>query len=150
MKMAWKPVMRTGLCLLVGLTVLVYGAGPSRASEQRLVVAGAPQIHETTLPHLSSVSSKLMTRPIYEYLVDVDPATWDYTKPMLAERWQVSPDAKTWTFFLRRGIPFHGGWGDVTPEDVKYYLELLPGKDALASTTAFWRMPFFFVISPNL
>lgn len=139
MKINWKPLMRTGLCLLVGLTALLDGAGPSPASAQTLVVASVPPIHEVTLPHLGAQSSKLLTRPMVEHLVQVDPVTWDYTKPMLAERWEASPDAKTWTFFLRRGIPFHGGWGDVTAEDVKFSLELLAGKGALASTTAYWR-----------
>ncbi|MBI4608271.1 MAG: ABC transporter substrate-binding protein [Candidatus Rokubacteria bacterium] len=129
----------TGLCLLVGLTMLVDWTAAVRASAQTLVVAGAPPIHEVTLPHLGAQSSKLLTRPMAEHLVQVDAVAWDYTKPMLAERWQMSADAKTWTFFLRKGVPFHGGLGDVTAEDVKFSLELLYGKDSLASTTAFWR-----------
>lgn len=139
MKMTWKPMLRTGLCLLVGLTALLDGAGASLASAQTLVVAGVPPIHEATLPHLGAQSSKLLTRPMAEHLVQVEATTWDYAKPMLAERWEVSPDAKTWTFFLRKGVPFHGGLGDVTAEDVKFSLELIYGKDSLASTTAFWR-----------
>jgi peptide/nickel transport system substrate-binding protein len=109
------------------------------ATAQRLVVAGSPPTHETTLPHLGSISQKLPTRVVFEYLTDVDPATWDYERPMLAERWQMSPDAKTWTFFLRKGVQFHDGFGEMTAEDVKFSLELLMGKDAIASTTPMWR-----------
>ncbi|MFJ9991772.1 ABC transporter substrate-binding protein [Pseudomonas putida] len=29
--------------------------------------------------------------------------------PELAERWESSPDAKVWTFFLRQGVTFHDG-----------------------------------------
>jgi peptide/nickel transport system substrate-binding protein len=124
----------------LGLGVLVLTASaPGPAGAQQLVVAGAPPIHEVTMPHLGAQSSKLLTRPVYEHLVQVDPVTWDYSRPMLAERWQVSPDAKTWTFSLRRGVPFHAGMGDFTAEDVKFSLELLAGKDSLASTTAYWR-----------
>ena len=32
--------------------------------------------------------------------------------------WTVSDDNLTWTFKLRRGAQFHGGWGEVTAEDV--------------------------------
>ncbi len=35
----------------------------------------------------------------------------------VAESWEASPDAKVWTFKLRKGVEFHGG-GTVTPEDV--------------------------------
>ncbi|MGH7391961.1 MAG: ABC transporter substrate-binding protein [Candidatus Rokuibacteriota bacterium] len=138
MRKALARVTRLGLGLLI-LTVLVDGPSPGAAWAQQLVVAGAPPIHEVTLPNLGAQSSKLLTRPMYEHLVQVDPVTWDYTRPMLAERWQVSPDSKTWTFFLRRGVPFHGGLGDLTADDVKFSLELLAAKDSLASTTAYWR-----------
>ena len=35
----------------------------------------------------------------------------------LAESWEVTPDAKTWTFMLRRGVEFHNG-KSMTAEDV--------------------------------
>jgi peptide/nickel transport system substrate-binding protein len=139
MNMMGTSVMRPGRCLLVGLMLLGGATGPSPASGQTLVVAGAPPIQETTLPHLGTISTRMITRPVFEHLVDVDPVTWDYARPMLAERWQMSPDARTWTFFLRRGVPFHEGWGEVTAEDVKFSLELLTRKDAIASTTSHWR-----------
>ena len=42
----------------------------------------------------------------------------------LAETWSVSEDWSTYTFNLRRGVQFHGGWGEVTSADVKFSLEL--------------------------
>lgn len=38
-------------------------------------------------------------------------------QPSLAESWEASSDAKTWTFKLRDGLEFHNG-RSVTPEDV--------------------------------
>jgi peptide/nickel transport system substrate-binding protein len=111
------------------------GAGPA----PRLVVAGAPLTHEATFPHQGSLSQKVPTRVVFEHLTDVDPVTWDFDRPMLAERWQMSPDARTWTFQLRRGVAFHDGFGEMTAEDVKFSFELLMGKDAIASTTPIWR-----------
>jgi len=41
--------------------------------------------------------------------------------PVLAERYTSSPDAKTWTFFLRKDVVFHDG-GHLTADDVVFSL----------------------------
>ena len=43
-------------------------------------------------------------------------------EPALAEKWDISPDGKTYTFHLRKGVTFHNG-KPVTAEDVKYSWE---------------------------
>ncbi len=60
-------------------------------------------------PHIASDSSNRLglIRTIYEALVMLDDAG-DY-QPSLAERWEVTDDARTWTFFLREGVTFHNG-----------------------------------------
>jgi peptide/nickel transport system substrate-binding protein len=40
----------------------------------------------------------------------------------LAERWEMSPDARSWTFHLRPGVRWHKGYGEVTSEDVAFTL----------------------------
>jgi peptide/nickel transport system substrate-binding protein len=52
-----------------------------------------------------------------------DPPLGNAISPELAEKWEVSPDAKTWTFHLRKGVKFHKGYGDLTAEDVKFNWE---------------------------
>ncbi len=42
--------------------------------------------------------------------------------PDLAEKWTISPDGKTYTFSLRKGVKFHDGH-PFTAEDVKYSLD---------------------------
>ena len=39
--------------------------------------------------------------------------------PMLATKWDISPDGMTYTFTIRKGVKFQGGQ-DLTPEDVAY------------------------------
>jgi peptide/nickel transport system substrate-binding protein len=41
-------------------------------------------------------------------------------RPALAESWTSSPDARTWTYKLRRGVQFHKGQGEMTSDDVVY------------------------------
>ena len=47
----------------------------------------------------------------------------------LAETWEVSPDAKTFTFHLRKGILWHDGQ-PFTSDDVKYSIELAKNPDS--------------------
>jgi ABC-type transport system substrate-binding protein len=42
--------------------------------------------------------------------------------PRLAERWQVSPDGKVYTFYLRQGVKFHDGQ-EMTAEDAKFSMD---------------------------
>lgn len=42
--------------------------------------------------------------------------------PDIAERWEVSPDGKTYTFYLRKGVQFHSG-KEVKAADFKYSIE---------------------------
>jgi len=43
-------------------------------------------------------------------------------KPLAAERWTISPDGRTWTFFLRRGLQWSDG-APLTAEDFEYTLK---------------------------
>lgn len=41
-------------------------------------------------------------------------------EPSLAEKWESSGDAKTWTYQLRRDVSFHKGYGELTSKDVLF------------------------------
>ena len=53
--------------------------------------------------------------------------------PDLAERWEVSPDRLTYTFYLRRDARFHDG-KPVTADDVKFSLERALDPETLSPT----------------
>jgi peptide/nickel transport system substrate-binding protein len=63
-------------------------------------------------------------RQVFDNLVKPEDGTFavrpeDY-RPSLAESWESSPDARTWTYRLRRGVQFHKGYGEMTSEDVVF------------------------------
>jgi ABC-type transport system substrate-binding protein len=76
--------------------------------------------------------------PFLETLLDVDPKTGEYT-PRLAEKWEVSPDLKEWTFYLRKGVQFHYGFGEFTAKDVVHSHALLVRPDSTSASAPLWR-----------
>jgi ABC-type transport system substrate-binding protein len=73
-----------------------------------------------------------------ELLIGVNPETAQL-QPWLAESWEPSADFTSWTFRLRKGVPFHFDYGEFTAEDVAWMAETLGRDDCLASTTSFWQ-----------
>src|SRR5919108_2828319 len=69
--------------------------------------------------HQSGTAANMSSQgPMYDNLIRRDPRDGQTIIPDLAQRWEISPDGKTYTFFLRRGVKFHDG-ADFTAEDVK-------------------------------
>jgi peptide/nickel transport system substrate-binding protein len=59
---------------------------------------------------------------IHEGLVEQHLETWE-TSPLLAEAWDVSDDATTWTFSLREGVTWQDGQ-PFTAEDVRFTFQV--------------------------
>jgi peptide/nickel transport system substrate-binding protein len=100
--------------------------------EGTLTVAVATFGNERWLPHLYVGAEDIVLKPLLENLLNRDFKTGELT-PMLAERWEVTDGGRTWKFYLRKGVPFHDGHGEVTAEDVKYTFTTL-AKEGSANT----------------
>lgn len=100
---------------------------PLRAlAEESTLQVGVSSGDVATLdPHRASATSDMtLIGWIYNGLVRFKPGSADPRdlEPDLAERWDVSADGKIWTFYLRKGVQFQGGWGELTADDVVYSL----------------------------
>src|SRR5881397_2414692 len=73
-------------------------------------------------------NSNVYLYPIFDGLVEYVPGTLD-VRPAVAESWSVSPDGRTYTFRLRRGVRFHNG-REVTADDVVYSIRRALSKKA--------------------
>jgi peptide/nickel transport system substrate-binding protein len=89
-------------------------ATPSPTSADRVERGGtfrlALSADGTTLDpwNANDQSTSLVTRQIFETLVDYEPGGFKVV-PKLAESWSLSSDGRSWTFTLRRGVKFHDG-----------------------------------------
>jgi peptide/nickel transport system substrate-binding protein len=69
------------------------------------------------------VTNRPVINPMADYLVYVKSDTHEMI-PGLATRWEISDDKKSIHFWLREGVQFHDGWGELTSEDVMYSFEI--------------------------
>ena len=109
----------------------------SEPKVQRLIFVSAG-FNESNRFWTISRPQHLQFDPFLETLLDLDPKTGDYI-PRLAEKWESSPDKKEWTFYLRKGVPFHFGYGEFTAKDVVHSHSLMLREEAIATLVGFWR-----------
>jgi peptide/nickel transport system substrate-binding protein len=105
-----------------GMTPAAGQAAPAAAGGQSLVVALTSWATETSVPWQSTQGEKPVWEVMFDELVWRDPKTYQFA-PGLATAWEHSDDYRAWTFKLRQGVMFHGKWGEMTSEDIKYGLE---------------------------
>lgn len=82
--------------------------------------------------HMAVLSSDIpIAGQIYEGLVTAPGGnlSTDEYQPGLATSWESSGDKKVWTFQLREGARWHGDYGELSSDDVKFSLERVAGKD---------------------
>jgi ABC-type transport system substrate-binding protein len=127
--------------LTVGITLaalmVLAAVLPSEAQVRRLVFASAGT-NESNRFWIIARPQHLQYDPFLETLLDVDPETSAYI-PRLAEKWESTPDMKEWTFYLRKGVQFHFGYGEFTARDVVHSHSLMLRPEAIATLTPFWR-----------
>jgi ABC-type transport system substrate-binding protein len=127
----------------VMLVTFLLSAVPSsglagEAKVQRLIFASAGFTEGNRFWTISR-PEHLQFDPFLETLLDVDPKTGDFV-PRLAEKWQASPDLKEWTFWLRKGVQFHNGFGEFTAKDVVHSHSLMLRQDTTAVLAGIWRL----------
>src|SRR5215475_7968921 len=111
-------VVLTCIALAWPLAAVCSAAMPASKPEGTLTVAVATFGNERWLPQLYVGAEDVVLKPMYENLLSRDPKTGALI-PMLAEQWEMLDGGRGWRFHLRRGVPFHGGQGEMTAEDVK-------------------------------
>lgn len=108
-----QPTSRTGR-LLAGVFLCAslllagcHGSTDESVKARGLVYCseGSPESFNPQLAS-SGTSFDAVARTLYNRLVEFSPGSTGI-EPGLAERWEISPDGKVWTFHLRHGVKFH-------------------------------------------
>ncbi|MDO8670723.1 MAG: ABC transporter substrate-binding protein, partial [Dehalococcoidia bacterium] len=68
--------------------------------------------------------------------------------PRAAERWEISPDGMTHSFYLRKGIKFHNG-DDLTAADVRFSVERMMKPESIISEASIWRAAVAIVVAKD-
>ena len=136
MRLRLTVVLITAVALVLGLVSTTTPAA-AQAKVEKLVFASAG-FEDTNRFWMVARPDHLQFDPFLETLLEVDPKTGTYT-PRLAEKWEASPDFRRWTFWLRKGVQFHFGYGPFTAKDVAHSYALTQRPEAKMTLGPFWR-----------
>ncbi|MDR1133602.1 MAG: ABC transporter substrate-binding protein, partial [Synergistaceae bacterium] len=100
---------------------MAFAANPAAAAPKIAIVADYTEPYIDLDPSAEYSNGIRVLQNIYETLTRYDAST-QKLEPLLAESWSVSPDGKTWTFEIRRGVKFHDG-ADLDAAAVKGSIE---------------------------
>ncbi len=133
----FRPIARVATLAVV---LAVAATLPLRAQDQKgtLVFAVESLGAQTLDPILEGRPGNAVYQAVmYDSLVGFNLAKGG-VGPGVAERWELSADGLTWTFFIRPRQTFHNG-DKLTAHDVKFSLERQMGPNSLATAAASMR-----------
>lgn len=127
-----------GILAIAFLTQVSVASAQSGQKSFRIVF---PSLwNDTVDPILASGAGTLGLAAIFDDLVGAKADGSDFSKTTgIAEDWSMSPDAKTWTLKIRRGIQFHRGFGELTAEDVKFSLQRIASERSTVQMKAYFK-----------
>ncbi len=110
-------------------------AAPSSASANTLVVQLISTGVSLIPAYTTTGEDTEMMNQIYQSLLQVTPGTTNKIEPDLATSYTISPDGKTYTFQLRKGVQWQDGYGAFTCADVKFTWDFNKNK----ANNSFWQ-----------
>jgi peptide/nickel transport system substrate-binding protein len=113
------------------LLALSLGAAPALAQTKKDQVVLAMTLEPPGLDPTAGAASAIAEVVLYNIFETLTKVNGDGSvTPLLAESWSISPDAKTYTFKLKRGLKFQNG-EPFNAASVKYSFERAVAKDSV-------------------
>ncbi|MDD5015395.1 MAG: ABC transporter substrate-binding protein [Atribacterota bacterium] len=96
--------------LLLSVTLMLVLSCLASFAEEKVIRFARPEDIEFLDPYgPTKALSTMVWYMIYDRLIILDPDAEGGFAPELATEWEISPDAKEYTFKLREGVKFHNG-----------------------------------------
>ena len=110
------------ILILLGVILLLVAVSTASAKDE-LKIATWDDVNTFDPGWMTSTERELSIMTcLYNGLVKYKEGSWEVV-PDLATSWKISSDSKEITFYLRKGVKFHKGFGEMTSEDVKFSFE---------------------------
>jgi peptide/nickel transport system substrate-binding protein len=126
------------LLLSAVVVVLTYAPAGAKPKPKGTLAVRVGLRDESFLPWVGSSGQTDFWELVYENLFYGNVRTGELI-PGLAERYEYSKDYRSITLWLRKGVPWHDGWGEVTAEDVKYTCERIKEKGSRHTRASIFR-----------
>ena len=116
---------------LTALLACTLAATPAQAQPRKDSAVLAMTLEPTGLDPTAGAASAIAEIVLYNVFETLTKINSDSrTTPLLAESWTTSPDLRTWTFKLRRGVKFHNGEA-FDASTVRFSFERAVAKDSV-------------------
>ncbi|MCI0369820.1 MAG: ABC transporter substrate-binding protein [candidate division NC10 bacterium] len=120
----WVPI-ALAVGLVVGAGLPAGGQTPRQGGTYQFSL-GPSDPPSLDPAHVTDTTSHSVVSELFDGLVEFDPQM--RIQPAIAERWEISPDGRTYRFRLRKGVRFQNG-REVNAEDFRYsFLRVLDPK----------------------
>jgi len=140
-----KMFVTVSFFLVVVLFIAILPGSCSSSGEEQIELRVGWMMHIPSMDPVNVTNNWeiVSANNIYDSLIYPSPNPEILGEPWIAKSWEVSNDAKTYTFYLKEGIKFHDG-SEVRAEDVAFSIDrqqILKGtiaayfKDIKAGTT---------------
>lgn len=124
--------------VLVGLPLFTKKTLAQPKPQGTLVIAMPTLYEEGFLPDIGNSGQIYLWEIVYDYLIFTNMKTRDPI-PGLATKWEYSNNYRDFTLWLRKGVRWQEGWGELTAEDVKYSFERIMKKGSTNDSAAAFR-----------
>ena len=120
-------LIQSGLAVTAAVVASKVGLGSALAADEDTIsIALASRAPVGLNPQQSGLNGgdNWAINQLFDTLVTQPEGRWavkpDEFLPCIAESWESSQDAKTWTYKIRKGVKFHKNYGEVTADDVVF------------------------------